>query len=144
MSKVQVRFHKHSDCKSKQYKYVVIVSRHQGKWVWVRKHGAETWELPAGHIEVGEEPAQAAKRELWEETGAIDYNLYPICDFAIIEAEKRSYNQLFFAEIKSFENLPNSEIEEVLLRKNTPRLLTHGAIQPILLRKVKVFLKDFN
>ncbi len=27
------------------------------------------WELPAGHIDPGEEPAQAAKRELLEETG---------------------------------------------------------------------------
>jgi 8-oxo-dGTP diphosphatase len=119
----------------------VIVSRCKDNWVWVRKHGAATWELPAGHIEVGEEPIQAAKRELWEETGAIDYILYPICDFSIIQADKRSHNQLFYAEIKTLGNLPNSEIEEVQLRKNTPKDLTHGSIQPKLLSRVKVYLK---
>lgn len=28
-----------------------------------------SWEFPAGAIEVGEDPANAARRELWEETG---------------------------------------------------------------------------
>lgn len=35
------------------------------------KHGSGrvVWELPAGQIETGEEPAEAARRELFEETG---------------------------------------------------------------------------
>ncbi len=30
---------------------VVCMSRLNGKWVYVRKKGKETWEIPGGHIE---------------------------------------------------------------------------------------------
>lgn len=33
------------------------------------EHGHGTWAVPGGHLELGEEPQHAAKRELFEETG---------------------------------------------------------------------------
>src|SRR3954469_1977958 len=45
----------------------------QGRLVLVRQHrpsvGGVTLELPAGHIEAGETPEEAARKELCEETG---------------------------------------------------------------------------
>ncbi|MGL4800169.1 MAG: NUDIX domain-containing protein, partial [Cellulosilyticaceae bacterium] len=52
-------------------KYAVIISRHQGKWVFCKHKDRSTYECPGGHREVGENIHDAAKRELWEETGAV-------------------------------------------------------------------------
>ena len=41
----------------------------------------ETWETQGGHIEAGEQPLDAAKRELFEESGAVDFDIQPLCDY---------------------------------------------------------------
>jgi ADP-ribose pyrophosphatase len=55
--------------------------------VFVRqfRHGAgdELWELPAGMLEQGEDPAAAASRELAEETGLSPGRLEPLADFYV-------------------------------------------------------------
>lgn len=52
---------------------VVVAVTPQGQILLVRQHrvaaGAATLELPAGHVDPGETPEQAARRELREETG---------------------------------------------------------------------------
>lgn len=55
----------------KQYKYVVILSEYKGKILLSRHRDRNTWETQGGHIEKGETPMEAAKRELFEESGAI-------------------------------------------------------------------------
>ena len=54
--------------------YVAVVARTAaGGVMLVRQHrpvvGRETLELPSGHVDAGESPEQAARRELLEETG---------------------------------------------------------------------------
>ena len=56
--------------------YVAVVARTQdGRILLVRQHrpvvGHETIELPSGHVDPGETPEAAARRELLEETGAV-------------------------------------------------------------------------
>jgi ADP-ribose pyrophosphatase len=59
-----------------QADYITIVARlPDGRIPIVRQFRAaveqETWELPAGMLEAGEEPEAACRRELLEETGAV-------------------------------------------------------------------------
>jgi ADP-ribose pyrophosphatase len=56
--------------------YVAVVARTvDGKLVLVRQHrpviGAESVELPSGHVDPGETAEQAGRRELLEETGMV-------------------------------------------------------------------------
>ena len=60
------------------YKYVVVLSEHNGRIVLSRHKERTTWETQGGHIEQGETPLEAAKRELYEESGAVDYNITPL------------------------------------------------------------------
>ena len=51
--------------------YSVISARFESHWIFVRHQMRSTWEIAGGHIEKGETSAEAAGRELMEETGAI-------------------------------------------------------------------------
>ncbi|UII57664.1 NUDIX domain-containing protein [Cytobacillus spongiae] len=46
-----------------------IVRNELGEILLQNKGNGEKWSLPAGAIELGEAPAQAVVREVWEETG---------------------------------------------------------------------------
>jgi mutator protein MutT len=46
-----------------------IVRNDSGEILFQNKGNGEKWSLPAGAIELGEAPAEAVVREVWEETG---------------------------------------------------------------------------
>lgn len=46
-----------------------IVRNEAGEILFQNKGNGEKWSLPAGAIELGEAPAEAVVREVWEETG---------------------------------------------------------------------------
>ena len=58
--------------------FVVIAARFKGRWIVIRHRDRATWEIPGGHRESGEELDRAARRELFEETGAADFRLLPV------------------------------------------------------------------
>jgi ADP-ribose pyrophosphatase YjhB (NUDIX family) len=49
---------------------VVVIARHRdGRLLMVHENDADAWTLPGGIMEPGETPAEAAVREVFEETG---------------------------------------------------------------------------
>ena len=60
-------------------KFAVIISRAMSKWVLCKHRERDTYEVPGGHREKGENILDTAKRELKEETGALEFTIEPIC-----------------------------------------------------------------
>ena len=112
------------------YIYVVVLSRHQGKLLLSRHRARATWETQGGHIEPGETPAQAAARELFEESGATDFALTPLCDYIAGDETNASAGVVFVADIHTLAPLPQSEMAEVRLFDALPQNITYPGITP--------------
>ncbi len=114
-----------------QLTYVIIVSRYEKKkWLFVKHRERQTWELPAGHREPEEKAIEAAKRELYEETGATCYDLFPLFDYsACSPTQEKRYGRVFFAEVEKKGPLPPFEISEVKMFDRMPHRLTYPNIQ---------------
>ena len=128
-------------------KFAVIISRFNGKWLYCKHKDRETYEIPGGRREAGESILETAKRELYEETGAIEYKLEPICAYSVIgktrvnESGEESFGMLYFAEIEKVENELHSEIELVELFDEMPEKLTYPEIQPLLVKEFERRMK---
>lgn len=88
MNQPIVEFHNPFSIASEKLKYSIICSRYQDNWVFVRHKLRNTWEMPAGHIEKDESALFAAKRELYEETGATQFSLRTLSIIHAIGMEK--------------------------------------------------------
>ena len=119
--------------------FAVIISKSNGKWVFCKHKERDTFEVPGGHRETGEKIEDTAVRELKEETGAVDFNIKPVCVYSVKgktrvneNAAKESFGMLYAAEIFSFEEI-HSEIEKIVLSDDLIRQWTYPLIQPKLI-----------
>ncbi|MFT8319218.1 MAG: NUDIX domain-containing protein [Sporolactobacillus sp.] len=132
---MKVNFYDLETIPSEKLKYVVIASKMDGKWILVKHRERETWEIPGGKIEKGESAETAARRELWEETGAKEFSLAPVCIYSVLRENNQSFGQLFISNISVLGELPKSEIGTVAQFSKLPDSLTYPLIQPIFFSK---------
>lgn len=132
---VKVNFYDHVT--DDRFRFAVIISRSDGKWVYCRHKLRSTFELPGGTREEGESIDDTAKRELYEETGAIEYSIEPVCAYSVDDGEKETFGMLYYAEITAFEGELHSEIERIFLFEEAPSEQTYPHIQPMLIKEFK-------
>lgn len=116
----------------KTYKYVVVLSRYEAKILLSRHRARTTWETQGGHVEPCETPMDAARRELFEESGAVDYTLVPLCDYCAWDEHTGhgANGRVFAADIRTLGKLPQSEMAEVRMFDALPDNVTYPAITP--------------
>ncbi len=138
---MKVQFHPLND-QEDQLKYVVIQTRYQGQWVYCKHEKRSTFETPGGHIEEGESALKAAKRELFEETGAQEFSIEAVCDYSVTVNDQASLGRMYLADVTAFDDIPQgSEIESISFQPRMPDHLTYPAIQPLLYDVVGHFIK---
>lgn len=114
----------------------VIVARDNRGFVFVKHQNRDTWEIPGGHIEAGETAAEAAIRELKEETGALNFTISEICNYSVTVDDSISYGRLFFAEVSDYSGSLDFEIDIVESFVEIPENLTYPNIHPFLFDEV--------
>ena len=120
-------------------RFAVIISKTEGKWIFCKHRERDTLEVPGGRREKGESILETARRELREETGAIDFSLRPVCIYSVKgknsinkHDDDISYGMLYVSEVFSFGEI-NSEIERIVISEDLPDNWTYPEIQPKLM-----------
>lgn len=118
---LEVKIYDLGFCEEKEYTRVVCVSKYKGKFVFCYNKKRNGWEIPGGHIEEGETWQEAAKREMYEETGATKIKLTPISVYKI-----STYGLLCYCEIEEMAELPKEfEMEKIMFSDHLPDNLTY-------------------
>jgi len=124
---------------SPSHRFVVIFVRHNGQWIYARAKDRTVWETAGGHMESGETALEAAKRELWEETGAVDYDIRPVFDYSVNNGGGHyAFGQVFLADVKRFDPVPSEfEMEEIRAFDTYPADMRFPQILPVLYERMK-------
>jgi len=137
MTKVQ--FYDQAD--DQKLKFAVIVTKTNGHWVFCKHRERNTLEVPGGHRKPGEDILATAKRELYEETGAIKFNIEPVCIYSVTTSGdfdgQETFGMLFYADVKAFEEKLHSEIERIVIQDELPAAWTYPEIQPYLMQEAQ-------
>lgn len=134
---VEIKFYDEID--DGLFTFAIIIAKTEDKWVFCKHKDRETYEIPGGHKEIGEKIIDTAKRELYEETGALEYTLKPISAYSVKSPDnfngEETYGMLYFADIKTFESELHSEIEKILITPDLVENWTYPLIQPKLIEE---------
>ncbi len=137
----EVKFYDNTD--DNLLKFAVIISKTNGKFVFCKHKERNTYEIPGGHREKGETVLEAAKRELKEETGAVDFTIKPVCVYSVKgktrvneNADDETFGMLYVADIFSFEEI-HSEIEKIIITDKLEYDWTYPLIQPKLMKEAQ-------
>lgn len=138
---IEVKFYDNVD--DRLLKFAVIISKSNGQWVFCKHKDRNTYEVPGGHREKGELILDTAKRELKEETGAVDFTMKPICVYSVKgktrvneNVNDETFGMLYYADIYSFEEI-HSEIEKIIFMDDLVKEWTYPFIQPKLIEEAK-------
>ena len=113
-------------------RFVVVCSFYQNKYLLSYHSGHQSWETQGGHIEKNETPEEAARRELYEESGVRDAALIPVCDYFAYDSDGSSNGRVYAAVIARLGELPPHEMSKIQAFDVLPENLTYPFVTPVL------------
>lgn len=114
--------------------FVVMLVRENGRLLVCHHQGRGEWELPGGRRERGETPFEAAARELWEETGALEFELAFLGWYGVRGPEGQTFGAAYSGVVSSRGDLPPYEIASVCPVDQVPEGgCAYPEIQPAIL-----------
>lgn len=133
---LEVKIYDLGYCDEKEYTRVVCVSKYKDKYVFSYNEKRKGWEIPGGHIEEGETWEEAAKREMYEETGATKIKVTPVSVYKI-----STFGLLCYCEIEEMTELPEYEMSKIMLSDKLPDNLTYPDTYKLYFNTVKDLIK---
>ena len=138
-SMTEVRFY--DTVEDEKLRFAVIVAKTNNQYVFCKHKQRSTLEIPGGHREPGEDILTTAKRELYEETGATEFTLTPVCVYSVTAPNnfdgQETFGMIYTADITQFESELHSEIEKIVITDTLPDNWTYPEIQPKMLREIE-------
>lgn len=98
---------------SLESRHVLVICQYNGKWVLTR-HSARGLEFPGGKVEAGESLLGAAKREVYEETGAHVKELEWFAEY-VVNSPKPFCKTVFAGAVEKVDKIPLLETEGIVL-----------------------------
>jgi 8-oxo-dGTP diphosphatase len=90
----------------KNAKHVLVISQYKSAW-YLTNHKVRGLEFPGGKVEEGESLEEAARREVYEETGATVDELSQIAEYKVTEGKDSFVKAVFWGKIKSISKTNN-------------------------------------
>lgn len=118
-------------------RFVVICTFYQDKYLLSYHARHQSWETQGGHIEENETPEEAARRELYEESGVKEAELIPVCDYYAYDSEGASNGRVYAVKITQLSQLPQSEMSRIEGFDVLPDNLTYPFVTPVLFAEAK-------
>lgn len=125
-------------------RHVLVIGKYNGNWLLTR-HSVRGLEFPGGKAESGESLEQAAKREVYEETGGIVNELEWLAEYTVY-TDKPFSKTVFAATIEDMADVEWMEtdgpvlVPELLANENYSFLMRDAGMEAII-EKVKTFEK---
>ncbi|MFE8703320.1 RNA deprotection pyrophosphohydrolase [Cytobacillus sp. FJAT-54145] len=80
-------------------KHVLVICEYNGQWV-LTNHKKRGLEFPGGKVEADETLEAAAKREVYEETGAVIRSLDHIGDYEVLDKNNIFIKAIFYGKVE--------------------------------------------
>ena len=120
--------------------FVVVCSFYRGQFLLSYHSSHHAWETQGGHIEEGESPDEAARRELYEESGVQDCEILPVCDYHAFDSKGSASGRVYAAVVHSLDVLPPYEMSRIQAFDTLPDHLTYPFVTPVLFQEAQKIL----
>jgi 8-oxo-dGTP diphosphatase len=97
-NKIELAFFRHAF--PEEARHVLVICQYQGQWLLTR-HKTRGLEFPGGKMEAGETLEEAARREVYEETGANLGELTEIGEYRVSDQEGPFVKAVFYGMAES-------------------------------------------